>query len=37
MANGAEATAAAALTLASPSMRSITGTLFPVHGGTVPY
>jgi NAD(P)-dependent dehydrogenase (short-subunit alcohol dehydrogenase family) len=34
---GAEATAAAALTLASPSMRSVTGTLFPVHGGTVPY
>jgi len=37
VAGGAEAAAAAALTLASPSMRSVTGTLFPVHGGTVPY
>ena len=35
--NTPEEIAATAVALASPSMRSVTGTLFPVHGGTVPY
>ena len=35
--NTAAEVAAAALALASPAMSSVTGTLFPVHGGTVPY
>jgi NAD(P)-dependent dehydrogenase (short-subunit alcohol dehydrogenase family) len=35
--NTPEEVAAAALALASPAMSSVTGTLFPVHGGMVPY
>ncbi len=35
--NTPQEVAAAALTLASPTMTSVTGALFPVHGGTIPY
>jgi NAD(P)-dependent dehydrogenase (short-subunit alcohol dehydrogenase family) len=35
--NTPEEVAAAALTLASPTMTSVTGALFPVHGGSIPY